>query len=131
MHVISILKRNFKRFLGFSIIGVIVTLISMSLTYFFLGIIRTPLYITYISIYIFTIFLSYILNSRIIFKSGKSIKKMIQYYGVYLAGMLLGVFVLRFYKDILPFENYILSYLVIPITLTWNYSMSTLVFKKK
>ena len=41
--------------------------------------------------------------------------------------MLLGVFILSIYEKILPFENWILSYLVIPFTMTWNFILSSLI----
>lgn len=121
----------FRKVLGFSSVGVFTTLLSLSLTYVFLELIKTPLIPTYVCIYFSTILISYFMNSRLVFKSGKSFKKLVLYYGVYLSGMLLGVLVLKIYEGCLPFKNYILSYLVIPFTMTWNFILSALVLKNR
>lgn len=123
-------ERYLSKLLRFSTVGVVVTLTSLSLTFLFLKIIGTPLYITYILIYALTIFLSYILNLKWTFKSIHSKRKMIYYFLTYLSGMLLGVLVLKFYKSTLPFENWLLSYLVIPVTMTWNFFFSSKILSK-
>lgn len=124
-------NRVVRKFLGFSTVGVFITLLSLSLTFIFLELIKTPLILTYACIYFVTILVSYFLNSRLVFKSGKSFRKLMLYFGVYISGMLLGVLVLKFYEQNLNFKNYVLSYLVIPFTMSWNFILSSLVLKKQ
>jgi len=120
-----------NRFLKFSVVGAIITLLSMLVTYIFLGILKTPLYLTYASIYVSAILFSYALNKKYVFRSKGSGRKIILYFAIYLSSMGIGLIVLWFYKRTLPLENYLLSYLVIPITLSWNYILSSILFKKK
>jgi putative flippase GtrA len=121
---------NFIRLLsGFSAVGMISSLLSLLLIYIFLKLFRTPLFATYISIYIVTILLSYIINSIFVFKSSLSMKKGIKYSMIYLTGMLLGTFLLWIFKKITLFENYILGYLTLPFTMVWNFALSYKLFK--
>ena len=126
-----IFKNKIKKFFGFSLVGGFVTLLSLALTYVFLGIIKTPLYLTYVGIYLFTIFISYLLNSKLVFKVKTSFKQSLLYYIAYISGMIIGVLVLKLYKVTLPFENWILAYLVLPVTITWNFIMASIVLKRK
>jgi putative flippase GtrA len=120
-----------KKLFGFSLVGGFVTLLSLVLTYLFLGIIKTPLYLTYAGIYIFTIFISYLLNSKFVFKVKACFKKTSLYYLVYISGMVIGLLVLRLYRLTLPYENWVLSYLVLPITMTWNFTMASIALKER
>lgn len=117
-------------FAGFSSVGIITTIISIVAIYFFLEVIGTPLYITYALIYFFTICLSYFLNTIFVFKSSVTWKKATGYFSIYLSGMLIGMMVLWLLEKTLPVENYILAYLVIPVTMTWNFILSFFLFKK-
>ncbi len=120
-----------KRFLRFSQVGIVVTLLSMALSFFFLKIIGTPLIITYVFLYMVMIFLSYLLNSFYTFKAGRNMKKLLLYYSSYAVSMIVGVILLSIFKKTLPFENWILAYLVIPFTMTINFLLSSRIFKKK
>jgi putative flippase GtrA len=116
---------NFIKLLsGFSIVGLVSTVISLALIYVFLKIMQTPLLATYVIIYISTIFLSFLLNSVLVFKTGLSIDNVIRYFIVYLSGMLLGIILLWLFKKIIPVENYIIGYAVIPFTMIWNFVLS-------
>ena len=118
------------RFFRFAKVGIFVTALSLGLSYFFLKIIGTPLILTYILLYISMILLSFLLNSKYTFKSKRSIKKIIFYYMSYGFSMLLGVFLLHMFRNITSFENWILAYMVIPFTLTSNFILSSLIFRK-
>ena len=120
-----------KKFLGFGTVGVFITLLSLSLSYFFLAILKTPLFTTYISIYSFTIFISYLLNTKFVFKVDRNIKQTVMYYLTYLSAMVIGIAVLKIYKYLLPLENWMLSYLVVPITMSWNFFISSKILKQK
>ncbi len=120
-----------KEFSRFAKVGIFITLLSLGLSYIFLKIIGTPLIITYVLLYLAMIFLSFLLNSSYTFKAKRNTKRLILYYGSYGISMLLGVFLLSFFRKALPFENWILAYLVIPFTMTSNFVLSSFVFKTK
>mgnify|MGYP001047751091 FL=1 len=119
------LKRLFLRFFRFANVGVFVTLLSLSLSFLFLKIIGTPLLPTYVILYISMIFISYILNSFYTFKAKRTTKNLILYFVSYGLSMLLGVALLALFRRYLPFENWILAYLVIPFTMSSNFILSS------
>ena len=121
----------FKKFFKFAQIGLIVTVLSLLLSYLFLKVIGTPLIITYVLLYISMILLSFFLNSRYTFKSKMGFKKMLLYYGSYGITLLLGVILLSLLRIILPFENWIIAYLVIPFTMTSNFIFSSYIFRTR
>jgi len=123
MHI-NTTNRIIRKFAGFSIIGFIVTLLSMVISYVLLKILATPLFITYILVYGATIFVSFILNSKLIFKTGSNFQNLVIYFLVYGAGLLLGTIILWIFRLLLPFENWVLPYLVIPFTLVSNFILS-------
>ena len=118
-------------FAGFSGVGVITTLISLGAIYVFLELFQTPLILTYAIIYFLTILLSYFLNSLLVFKSPLAMKKGIKYFLIYLGGMLIGIVVLWLLKKTLSYDPYILAYLVLPVTMMWNFFFSFKLFKPK
>ena len=120
-----------KKFLRFSQVGIVVTLLSMALSYIFLKIIGTPLIITYVLLYISMIFLSFLLNSFYTFKTNRSTKRLVLYYASYGLSMLVGVVLLSIFRKELPFENWILAYMVIPFTMSINFLLSSRIFKEK
>jgi putative flippase GtrA len=122
-------KHIFKLLGGFSVIGLITTLLSLLMIFVFLKIVQTPLIITYVCIYTASILLSFILNSVFVFKSNISVKNGLKYFLIYFSGMLLGTLLLWVFKKIIPLENYILGYLVLPFTMVWNFSFSFILLK--
>jgi len=134
-NVMILNKEKWKSKLGvfakFFKVGVFITLLSMSLTFIFLKIIGTPLIITYVILYTSMIFLSFLLNSKYTFKSSRSFKRLLLYYASYGISMLLGVGLLALFKATLPFENWILAYMVIPFTMTSNFTLSSRIFREK
>jgi putative flippase GtrA len=127
----NLLNRLIKLFVGFSFVGLFTTLLSLALMFFFLKVLHTPLIITYIGIYFATILMSFLLNSRLVFKSNLSFANGIKYFIVYISGMLMGTLLLWLFKKILPFENYILGFLVLPFTMIWNFVFSYVILKPK
>ena len=117
-------NKLFRLIAGFSIVGFFVTVLSLILAYLFLKIIGTPLVITYILIYIPTVIISFSLNSKLIFKTGFNLRNFIVYCSVYGVGLLLGTGLLLLFKMLLPFENWVLSYLVLPFTILSNFTLS-------
>jgi putative flippase GtrA len=125
------IKTTFKNLFRFAQVGIFITFLSLMLSFFFLKIVGTPLIITYVILYIAMIFLSFLLNSRYTFKSKMNLKKILLYYGSYVLTMLFGVLLLSIFRRVLPFENWILAYLVIPFTMTANFIFSSFIFKSK
>ena len=118
-------------FAGFSGVGILTTVISLAGIYIFIELLGTPLLITYCIIYFVTILISYLLNSLFVFDAGLKLKRAVKYFIIYLSGMGIGVAALFILKKMLPFENYILAYLVIPVTMMWNFILSFLLFKQR
>lgn len=71
----SILKDRFRTFLKFGTVGVISVSLSLTLNFVFLKFFETPLIPTYISVYLFTLALSYFLNSKFTYRVSLSKKK--------------------------------------------------------
>lgn len=118
-------RQLIKKFSGFSIVGGFVTVLGLVLSYFFLKIMRTPLYLTYVTLYLATILLSYFLNTKYVFKVKKDFRQSIKYFVVYAMGMIIGVIVLNIFKETLPFENWVLAYLVLPVTMLCNFILAS------
>lgn len=110
-----------QKFQKFASIGVICTGISLSAQTILLKFFQTPLILTYVSVYLCVVLLSYVLNSHFTFKSSLTLKKMFLYYLIYLTSMLLGVVLLKIFRAVLPFENWVLPFLIIPFTMVWNF----------
>ena len=118
-------------FIKFGGVGAFVTISSMISSFFWLKIIRTPLYLTYFLNYSFFILVSYSLNRWFTFKAKFGFKSLIMYYLVYLFGMLLGIFLLFVFKQLVSLENWMYAFMVVPFTMTANYILSALVFHNK
>ncbi len=124
------LKKHLTGFLTFSTIGAFVTSLSLSANFVLLKFFKTPLIPTYVTIYIITILISFLLNSKYTFKSDISSSNLIRYYLIYGSGMMLGVVLLLFFKSLITFENWVYPFMVIPFTMLWNYSVSSKLLKK-
>jgi putative flippase GtrA len=122
MHISKI--RIIRKFAGFSIIGLVVTILSLIISYVMLKILATPLLPTYILVYSVTIIISFFLNSKLIFKTGSNLRNLIVYFLVYGIGLILGTVLLWIFRFLLPYENWILTYLVLPFTLVSNFTLS-------
>lgn len=119
-----------KKLLGFSVVGIITTLLSGGLIYVIIHMLKGPLVLSYILIYTLAIILSFVLNMIFVFKNQINLKGAAIYFGIYLSGMGLGALFLEYFKDILDIPDVIKAYLAIPVTLTWNFGLSYLVFNK-
>jgi len=119
------IRSHLSRLPSFSLVGAAVTLISTTANVVLLKFFQTPLILTYVCVYGASITLSYILNSIFTFQSTISSHKLVLYFGIYLSSMGLGVVLLKFYRAVLPFENWVLPLLAIPFTALWNYGLSS------
>jgi putative flippase GtrA len=119
-----------KKIAGFSIVGVIATLCTMALMYFFHNMLNWHPQVSFVLSYIIPLFLSFILNSMFVFKSRKSTRNLIVYFSIYLSSMLTGMVLLAIYKEHLALDATILSYMTIPVTMAQNFTLSHFLLKK-
>lgn len=125
------IKQLLIRFSGFSLVGVITTLVSLGLIYILIGMFETPIYPSYAAIYILTIYLSYVINANYIFKVKKSIYQFIKYLVVYIFGMFVGMILINLYGRLFSFENWIITCLTLPFTTIWNFILVSVVLSRK
>jgi putative flippase GtrA len=120
-----------RRLPHFSLVGAIVTCVATGTNIVLLKYVHTPLILTWVCVYVVAINLSYFLNSIFTFQSALSFERMTIYYGIYLSAMGIGVALLKFYRAVLTWENWILPLLVLPITALWNFSLSSAFLKRR
>ncbi len=122
MSFLSQYKKRITIFAGFSIVGVIATLVSMLLIFVCNELLGWNSIVSYLISYGLSILLSYILNVRFVWRKGYSFKALIHYFGIYLASMVIGAVLLWLLELCFAETNKtLLSYCVIPITMLWNY----------
>ncbi len=117
----STLKIYFEKFMAFSLVGTIVTPLSLGSNFILLKYFNTPLFLTYIGVYAFSISLSFYLNSKFTFKTAIKFRNWVKYYGIYISGMALGVVLISLFKTFSDFENWMYPFLALPFTMTWNF----------
>lgn len=127
----SSIGARLKRLPHFSAVGAIVTFVATGTNIVLLKYVHTPLVLTWVCIYAVAINLSYFLNSIFTFQSALSFKRMVLYYGIYLSSMSIGVVLLKFYRTVLTWENWILPLLVLPVTAAWNFCLSSVFLKRR
>jgi putative flippase GtrA len=120
-----------KKIAGFSIVGVISTLCSMLLMYLFHEVFHWHYQVSYVCSYVIPLFLSFILNSAFVFKSHKSTRNLLVYFGIYLSSMLTGMMLLAVFRASIPLNETLLSYMTLPVTMAQNFSLSHILLKKK
>ncbi len=129
--MLQFLVNKIKELFKFSLVGIIVTFLSLVLSYLFLELLKTPLVPTYVLLYISTIFLSYKLNAAFTFKAKQDISGLIKFYGVYIIGLAIGSVLVVLFRKWFPFTNWVISIMVLPFTTLSNFILSTLIFKNK
>lgn len=121
-----------RNLVGFSIVGVVVTIFSMVLLYLFNDVFNMNAYVAYVTAYVLSIILSYYLNARKVYKTDTNWHKLVLYFIVYLSSMALGVVMLRFFIYLLPeWNKTILSYMVIPFTTIYNFIFVSWILRGK
>ena len=120
-----------KKIAGFSIVGVISTLCSMLLMYIFHDIFKWHYQVSYVASYIIPLFLSFVLNSIFVFKSHKSTRNLVVYFSIYLSSMVTGMILLGILRASIPLSETILSYMILPVTMCQNFTLSHFLLKKK
>ena len=121
MNLSTPFKNIVTKFAKFSMVGAIVTPLSLGSNFVLLKFFGTPLIITYVGIYALSILLSFYLNSRFTFKTALKFRNLIRYYGIYVSGMALGVLLITIFKSVITFENWVYPFLALPFTMTWNF----------
>jgi len=124
------LKQLIIQFSKFAGVGVICASVNLSANFTLLKYFDTPLVPTYVSIYLCSIFLSFMLNSHFTYKSDKTWSNLVAYYMIYMAAMILGVLLLHVYQYLLDFEKWIYPFMVTPITMIWNFVYASKVLKR-
>ena len=124
----KIIKEITKKLLGFSVVGIITTLVSVALIYIVIHLFNGSLVWSYVFIYFLAIILSYILNMIFVFKNHMNVKGALIYFGIYLSGMAIGAVFLEYSKDTIHIADVWKAYMAIPITMTWNFGLSFLIF---
>ena len=115
-------KKLISTFAGFSVVGIVVTFVSMLLIFIFNEILCWNSIVSYLISYALSILISYFLNTAYVWKKEFFVLDLIRYFGIYLASMVLGAVLLWGLEYIFPSMNKtILSYCVIPFTMIWNY----------
>ena len=119
-------NKHVRRMVGFSLVGVIATLVSMAMIYVMNEWLHWNPYVSYVVSTLLSILLSYVLNMLKVFSTQFSWKALGLYYLTYLSSTILGMLVLWFYLWLFPTWNAtLLSYMVIPITMIYNYIFVT------
>lgn len=125
-------SKHIRNLIGFSIVGVIVTIFSMALLYVFNDVLKMNAYVAYVLAYVLSIALSYYLNARKVYKAKSSWMKIVLYFIVYVSSMALGVGLLYLFLLLLPdWNRTILSYMVIPFTTLYNFIFVSWILKDK
>ena len=122
MFIFSQYKKLISTFAGFSVVGVVVTLVSMLLIFVFNEVLCWNSIVSYLISYALSILLSYYLNTVYVWKKDASIADLFHYFGIYIASMVIGAVLLWVLEFVFSSaNNTILSYCVIPFTMLWNY----------
>jgi len=113
-----------KKVLSFSLVGALMTVITLAISVYFLKVQKTPLIPTYIIVYGSSIAVSYLLNSYFTFRSKVKKSRLLIYFFIYLSAMCIGILLLSIYSRIFNFENWIYPFMVIPVTMSYNFILS-------
>lgn len=104
----------------------------MFLIYVLAELCGTNITLAYIVSYVLSIQMSFFLNLKFVFKSRLTFRNIGYYNLTYLTGMLLGIGLLQVLIHLAPqYNQTILSYAVIPITLIFNFFFVNLILRKE
>jgi putative flippase GtrA len=119
-----------KRLIGFANVGLIMTAASAVVLYLLLEMLQWQVYTAYSIVYLLSIFVSYMLNARLVFKKSFSWIHLGAFYLAYFSGMLFGLAMILVLKSHLDYSDFVNSCLMIPITVAWNFVFATIIFDK-
>lgn len=118
---VALIKPLIIRFIRFVGVGVFCVAFNWTANYVLLVHYDTQLRPTYIVVYLFSIMLSFLLNSHFTYESKKTLKNLISYFIIYLSAMIIGIFLLEIYEYLFDFEKWVYPMMVTPITMLWNF----------
>ena len=124
MQFINYILNNslYKRFIGFALVGVFNTFFSLLLTFLLINVFGLWLIPTYVTVFLITVFLAYLINTYFVFKKEFELKKLIGFYSTYLSSLILGIILLYIIKFFSPdSDDFLNTILITPITMTWNF----------
>ena len=118
----GLIKLIVLRFSGFSLIGAISTVLSTVLFVLMTEILGINGYVSYVTVYVVTIFFSYFANAIFVYRDRIRFSACVGFFVTYSSGMLLGTALLALFKHLFPETRYfILGFLVLPFTTLWNF----------
>jgi len=112
------------KILSFSIVGLIMTVLSLIMSVSLLKLYKTPLVGTYLFVYSTTLVISYLLNSKLTFHSSLTMQKGTIYFIIYLFSMCFGTLMYVIIPNIIILPNWYYPFIVLPFTATLNYYLS-------
>ena len=124
MPIINYILNNslYKKFIGFALVGVFNTFFSLLLTFLLINVFGLWLIPTYVTVFLITVFLAYLINTYFVFKKEFELKKLIGFYSTYLSSLILGIILLYIIKFFSPdSDDFLNTILITPITMTWNF----------
>lgn len=121
-------KKIIAQFAGFSFVGIVVTLFSILLIYFFIELLQFNAQKSYILAYIISIALSYVLNGKYVFKASLVIYPYLIYYSIYFSGMGIGLIIIWFLKKLFFWPEFFFTIVPVPFTMIWNFVLSRYLF---
>jgi len=123
--------KTLKQIAGFSIIGIIVNVISVVLLFLFLYVLGRNVYLAYILVSVICIGISYVLNVKMVFKARLALNDYFRYNFIYLISMLIGLFIIAVVKHLFNFNDFINSLMATPFTMIWNFFFIKHMLKSK
>ena len=120
-------KANSKEFAAFLLCGAANTLLTYAL--YVLLLLLMPYKLSYSLAYVCGIFISYYLNSQLVFKQPVSLAKFLKYPVVYIVQYLLGISVLYLCIDMLGFSEWLAPLVVILVSLPVTFVLSKFIIK--
>jgi len=121
-----------RKILGFSVVGALMTLLSMFLTWVCNDLLHMNIYVAYVAVYGLTILISCVMNARLVWNHKLELADVFKYFAIYLSSMVLGMIVIYLFGLVFTTLNHtLLSYCALPFTYVWNYLFVNHIFKKK
>lgn len=110
-----------NKFVSFSIIGLMLSVLSILTLGILLGICGLPIFPTWWIVYILSIIASLALNSKYVFDSTLSVKNAGKFILCYLSSMLLGTVIISITRNSTDLPNWIVGYTALPFTIIYNF----------
>lgn len=118
----ELIKTIILRLSGFSVIGLISTVLSTLMFILLNEILGINGYVSYVTVYVVTIFFSYFANAIFVYKTEPRFLACVGFFATYVSGMFVGVVLLALFKYLFPATRYfILGFAVLPFTTAWNF----------